>query len=98
MSRGSAGGGQAEPTTTWISAAEISAGTEQLRARLLDIVLLALGVCGATGSAFVVSILYALTILVRGWTFGDRLTAFGELVPLPPLSSLAPDGVFSFGS
>ncbi len=30
----------------------------------------------------------------RGWAFGDRLSAFGELVPLPPLASLAPGGVF----
>ncbi len=30
----------------------------------------------------------------RGWSFSDRLSAFGELVPLPPLSSLEPDGVF----
>ena len=31
----------------------------------------------------------------RGWAFGDRLTVFGEVVPLPPLSSLAPEGVFN---
>ena len=30
----------------------------------------------------------------RGWAFGDRLTAFGEVVPLPPIRSLARDGVF----
>ena len=29
----------------------------------------------------------------RGWALGDRLTVFGETVPLPPLASLA-DGVF----
>ncbi len=30
----------------------------------------------------------------RGWALGDRLSVFGEVVPLPPLSSLADDGVF----
>lgn len=31
----------------------------------------------------------------RGWTHGDRLTTVGELLPLPPLSSLAPGGGFA---
>ncbi len=31
----------------------------------------------------------------RGWSFGDRLTAFGETVPLPPIDSLS-TGVFRF--
>lgn len=30
----------------------------------------------------------------RGWPHGDRLTAFGETIPLPPLDSLADDGPF----
>lgn len=31
----------------------------------------------------------------RGWSMGDRLTVFGEVVPLPPLASLQPDGAFA---
>lgn len=31
----------------------------------------------------------------RGWSFGDRLTALGEVLPLPPLTSLAPGGAFA---
>ncbi len=31
----------------------------------------------------------------RGWSMGDRLTAFGEVVPLPPLNSLQPGGGFA---
>ncbi len=31
----------------------------------------------------------------RGWSMGDRLTAFGEIVPLPPLNSLQPSGGFA---
>ncbi|MEM7350542.1 MAG: hypothetical protein AAF657_07035 [Acidobacteriota bacterium] len=31
----------------------------------------------------------------RGWSMGDRLTAFGEVVPLPPIGSLQPDGAFA---
>lgn len=31
----------------------------------------------------------------RGWTLGDRLTTFGELLPLPPLDSLAATGPFN---
>ena len=30
----------------------------------------------------------------RGWAFGDRLSVFGEVVPLPLLDSLAPGGDF----
>ncbi len=30
----------------------------------------------------------------RGWGMGDRLTVFGETLPLPPLHSLAPGGAF----
>ena len=30
----------------------------------------------------------------RGWSMGNRLTAYGELVPLPPLASLEPGGTF----
>ena len=30
----------------------------------------------------------------RGWAFGDRLTAFDEIVPLPLIDSLADDGAF----
>ncbi len=30
----------------------------------------------------------------RGWAMHDRLTGFGEIVPLPPLASLAPGGGF----
>ena len=30
----------------------------------------------------------------RGWSWGDRLTAFGETLPLPALDSLADDGPF----
>lgn len=31
----------------------------------------------------------------RGWTVGDRLTAVGEILPLPPLPSLDPGGGFA---
>ena len=31
----------------------------------------------------------------RGWALGDRLTTFGEVVPLPPARSLAADGTFA---
>jgi hypothetical protein len=31
----------------------------------------------------------------RGWSLGDRLTALGEALPLPPLTSLAPGGAFA---
>jgi hypothetical protein len=31
----------------------------------------------------------------RGWAFGDRLTTEGEVLPLPPLTSLAPGGAFA---
>lgn len=31
----------------------------------------------------------------RGFTLGDRLTVFDEVLPLPPLRSLADDGVFA---
>lgn len=31
----------------------------------------------------------------RGWSMGDRLTAFGEVVPLPPIGSLQPGGAFA---
>lgn len=30
----------------------------------------------------------------RGWAMGDRLTGFGETLPLPPLRGLAPGGAF----
>jgi hypothetical protein len=30
----------------------------------------------------------------RGWSLGDRLTTIGELLPLPPLASLRPEGPF----
>lgn len=30
----------------------------------------------------------------RGWSMGDRLSTVGEVLPLPPLRSLAPDGPF----
>jgi hypothetical protein len=30
----------------------------------------------------------------RGWAFGDRLTTLSEVLPLPPLASLAPSGAF----
>ena len=31
----------------------------------------------------------------RGWSMGDRLSVFGEVVPLPPLGSLADGGAFN---
>ena len=31
----------------------------------------------------------------RGWALGDRLTGFGEVVPLPPVGSLQPGGAFA---
>lgn len=31
----------------------------------------------------------------RGWAMGDRLTSFGEVVPLPPINSLQPGGAFA---
>jgi hypothetical protein len=31
----------------------------------------------------------------RGWSLGDRLSSVGELLPLPPLPSLAPGGAFA---
>jgi hypothetical protein len=31
----------------------------------------------------------------RGWTLGDRLAVLGETLPLPPLPSLAPGGIFA---
>ncbi len=31
----------------------------------------------------------------RGWAMGDRLTSFGELVPLPPIDSLQSGGAFA---
>ena len=31
----------------------------------------------------------------RGWSFGDRLSLVGEVLPLPPLRSLAPGGGFA---
>jgi len=31
----------------------------------------------------------------RGWAFGDRLTTLGEVLPLPPLTSLGPGGAFA---
>jgi hypothetical protein len=31
----------------------------------------------------------------RGWSFSDRLGTLGELLPLPPLASLAPGGAFA---
>jgi hypothetical protein len=52
-----------------------------------DELLLAATVFGANDSA-------GALLSWRGWSLGDRLSSVGELLPLPPLPSLAPGGAF----
>jgi len=49
----------------------------------------------AGGTAFVANDTLGTLIAWRGWSFGDRFTGVGEVLPLPPLASLRPGGVFS---
>lgn len=46
------------------------------------------------GAAFGLADTAGALIAWRGWSLGDRLTTAGELLPLPPLASLAPGGAF----
>lgn len=47
------------------------------------------------GAAFGLADTAGTLIAWRGWSLGDRLTTAGELLPLPPLESLAPGGAFT---
>lgn len=46
-------------------------------------------------SAFVGADTAGALLAWRGWSFGDRLSTVGEVLPLPPLRSLAPRGGFA---
>ena len=47
------------------------------------------------GTAFAVDDAAGALIAWRGWSLGDRLSTVGEILPLPPLRSLAPGGAFA---
>jgi hypothetical protein len=46
------------------------------------------------GAVFGVNDPAGALIAWRGWALGDRLTTAGEVLPLPPLTTLAPGGAF----
>jgi hypothetical protein len=46
------------------------------------------------GTVFVANDTQGTLIAWRGWSVGDRLTTLNEVLPLPPLRSLAPGGGF----
>jgi hypothetical protein len=49
----------------------------------------------AGGTGFVANDTLGTLVAWRGWSFGDRFTVIGERLPVPPLASLRPSGVFS---
>jgi hypothetical protein len=46
------------------------------------------------GAAFEVNDPGGALLAWRGWAFGERLTGIGEVLPLPPLTTLKPGGAF----
>jgi hypothetical protein len=71
---------------------------EELRLTGLDAALVWRGAEGGggelAGGVFGVNDTAGALIAWRGWSLGDRLTTLGELLPLPPLASLAPGSAF----
>lgn len=47
------------------------------------------------GAAYAVNDSAGTLVAWRGWALGDRLTTLGEVLPLPPLSTLKPGGAFA---
>jgi len=86
------------PYTVTLSALNTWLG-EEMRLTGLDTTVLVKSTRGdelqlaATG--FVANDTLGALVAWRGWTFGDRLTSVGEVLPLPPLRSFAPGGAFA---